>query len=596
MAQRRSRGYYSVGNSSAAELSPDQSNNPFRSPTQSQSSLNLVDDNRRGSSSGTISDKFHLSADPADWGADISRSEPDDALHNPDPRAGKNGAGNGSIFTRRGFWNIGCLVLMAVIIIGVFLGYPVASHFTSKSSQSALASGTSSSSAKDLPNITNWNIIDVATPADAYTIPSFNDPSKTLSLVFSDEFEVEGRSFYPGDDPYWEAVDLHYWSTGDLEWYDPVAVTTRAGALEINLTQVEDITLNHNLSYRSGMLSTWNKFCFTGGLVLAKDETSSDNRFGLWPAIWTMGNLGRAGYGASLDGMWPYSYDVCDVGTLPNQTMPDGVTPAAALDTGASGTELSYLPGQRLSRCTCPGESHPGPIHSEDGSFVGRSAPEIDMFEAQMVGPLGAVSQSSQWAPFDAYYSWQNTSANLIIPNTTISAQNGYAGGIYQEAASVVTITNQDCYQLKTPCYATHGFEYTPGYNDAYITWITNDAASWTLHAAGVGPNNLTQIGAREITQEPLYILINLGLSHNFVWDIDFADMSWPATMRVDWIRVYQDPNNVNQTVGCETPERPTQAYINTYIEAYTNPNLTTWVDDYKQVIPKNSLSANGCN
>jgi beta-glucanase (GH16 family) len=33
-----------------------------------------------------------------------------------------------------------------------------------------------------------------------------------------------------------------------------------------------------------------------------------------------MGNLGRAGYGASVDGMWPYSYDTCDVGTLPNQT------------------------------------------------------------------------------------------------------------------------------------------------------------------------------------------------------------------------------------------------------------------------------------
>jgi len=25
-------------------------------------------------------------------------------------------------------------------------------------------------------------------------------------------------------------------------------------------------------------------------------------------------------------------------------------------------------------------------------------------------------------------------------------------------------------------------------------------------------------------------------------------------------------------------------------IEAYTNPNLTTWVDDYKQTIPKNKL------
>jgi hypothetical protein len=128
-----------------------------------------------------------------------------------------------------------------------------------------------------------------------------------------------------------------------------------------------------------------------------------------------MGNLGRAGYGASLDGMWPYSYDACDVGTLPNQTL-NGL-PAAATVNGDSSRDgaLSYLPGQRLSRCTCEGESHPGPKHS-DGTFVGRAAPEIDIFEAQVRLPAqsticfschsqntgqpirGRVSQSAQWA------------------------------------------------------------------------------------------------------------------------------------------------------------------------------------------------------
>ena len=34
-----------------------------------------------------------------------------------------------------------------------------------------------------------------------------------MVLVFSDEFNVDGRTFYPGDDPFWEAVDLHYWGT-----------------------------------------------------------------------------------------------------------------------------------------------------------------------------------------------------------------------------------------------------------------------------------------------------------------------------------------------------------------------------------------------
>lgn len=110
-----------------------------------------------------------------------------------------------------------------------------------------------------------------------------------------------------------------------------------------------------------------------------------NNIVGLWPAVWTMGNLGRAGYGATTDGLWPYSYDACDVGTAPNQTL--NGEPAAALVDGdqGHGGVLSFLPGQRLSRCTCPDDAdlHPGPKHS-DGTFVGRAAPEIDVFEAQV--------------------------------------------------------------------------------------------------------------------------------------------------------------------------------------------------------------------
>lgn len=56
-------------------------------------------------------------------------------------------------------------------------------------------------------------LIDKDTPEEARTKISYVDGS-TLKLVFSDEFNVEGRTFYPGDDPYWEAVDLHYWQVG----------------------------------------------------------------------------------------------------------------------------------------------------------------------------------------------------------------------------------------------------------------------------------------------------------------------------------------------------------------------------------------------
>lgn len=44
--------------------------------------------------------------------------------------------------------------------------------------------------------------------------------------------------------------------------------------------------------------------------------------------------------------------------------------------------------------------------------------------------------------PFNNEYHWFNTSANLIIPDTTISEQNSYIGGAYQQATSVVTQTS----------------------------------------------------------------------------------------------------------------------------------------------------------
>lgn len=56
----------------------------------------------------------------------------------------------------------------------------------------------------------NWGLIDIDTPTSAYTTTSQTDGTE-MELVFSDEFNVAGRTFYPGDDPYWEAVNLHYW-------------------------------------------------------------------------------------------------------------------------------------------------------------------------------------------------------------------------------------------------------------------------------------------------------------------------------------------------------------------------------------------------
>jgi beta-glucanase (GH16 family) len=142
-------------------------------------------------------------------------------------------------------------------------------------------------------------LVDPDTPAWALSKSSWFGRGE-MELVFSDEFNTEGRTFYPGDDPYWEAVDLWYWPTGDREWYDPSAITTSGGSLTITFTD----TPSHGMNYTSGMMQTWNKFCFTGGLIEASVMMPGwSNLLGMWPALWTMGNLGRAGYGATTDGL-----------------------------------------------------------------------------------------------------------------------------------------------------------------------------------------------------------------------------------------------------------------------------------------------------
>lgn len=108
----------------------------------------------------------------------------------------------------------------------IFEGYPILSHFTEKkqSNQGGFNLGGINATGQipDLPG--NFGLIDKDTPREAYTLKSYVD-NQELVLVFSDEFNQDGRTFYPGDDPFWEAVDLHYW----------VTVSTRNGVYSAKL-------------------------------------------------------------------------------------------------------------------------------------------------------------------------------------------------------------------------------------------------------------------------------------------------------------------------------------------------------------------------
>lgn len=506
----------------------------------------------------------------------------DDVLHSPE-----YGHNQHSYWSWRGLMNVSVLVILIAALLTLFLCYPLVDFFRNEARNLAISANTvvntSGSDAIPAADFAMPELIDKDTPDAAKTRTGFD--GEEYELVFSDEFNVDGRTFYPGDDPFWEGADLWYGSTMDMEWYDPKQLYTKGGALQIVMEDV-DPTINHGLQYRSGMLQSWNKFCFTSGYIEVSITLPGpdSNTQGYWPGAWTMGNLGRPGYRATTDGTWPYSYDSCDVGTFPNQTNPDKLGPAAAVHSDESrekyNFELSWLPGQRVSSCTCSGEEHPGPDSSK-----GRGVPEIDILEAEKnkeEGGVGQVaSQSAQFAPFTHDYLFlTDTTDEYTIFDTSLTHQNTYRGSAIQQAVSSLTQLPDDMFQGSGANFKTLGFEYwgnSKNRDEGFITWQVDGKPTHRVGAAAMGPDKGTdgsQVSQRIIPEEPMSIVLNLGISQN--WQkIDLTTMIFPAVMQVDYVRIYQRKGQTN--IGCDPPDYPTKKYIDDHPLAYSNPNLTFW-------------------
>ncbi|KAG8710187.1 hypothetical protein FRC09_000253, partial [Ceratobasidium sp. 395] len=62
-----------------------------------------------GASKTSVSSKYALAPDPSTWGLNLLANvpEPDDYLHNPDPRRDRKNDADSSMLTRRGFANLG---------------------------------------------------------------------------------------------------------------------------------------------------------------------------------------------------------------------------------------------------------------------------------------------------------------------------------------------------------------------------------------------------------------------------------------------------------------------------------------------------------
>ncbi|KAJ9102260.1 hypothetical protein QFC19_004807 [Naganishia cerealis] len=400
----------------------------------------------------------------------------------------------------RGLFNLGTIFVLLAGLICLFAVLPITTQLNADRRAAEQENNTGWSYNLGGINATGQiaarprELIDPDTPLDVYKRTGFD--GKSWSLAFSDEFNTDGRTFFPGDDPFWEGVDLHYHGTNDFEWYDPSAIHTEGGSLIITQTQ-ERI---NDLNFKSGMLQSWNKVCFWGSMYI-EDE-------------------------------------------------------------------------------------HPGP-----NITIGRNVPEIDLIEAQIEvsRAKGQVSQSFQVAPFNGYYKIDNTSVDVF--DETISSLNSYWGGQYQQAASYLTDVEDQYYVDNSPEFGVFGFESYSNENtrgDNYITWVANGKPSWTLPAAAIGPDSGVDVGQRLISEEPMYMIMNFGLSNNFE-SVTFTQLEWPNRMgepwrveqrlqkrilnrdlslAVDYVRVWVQDDYGG--VGCSPSHRPTQKYINDHIDVYS--------------------------
>ena len=144
----------------------------------------------------------------------------------------------------------------------------------------------------------------------------------------SDEFNVDNRTFKDGHDPVWTALDKSDDDSssaggGSMQFYNSSNVETVNGSLVMRTTlgktawtrydHIKKQWKSTETFFKSGMMQSWNKFCFTGGIIEV-DVTFPGHPYvgGLWPAVWMLGNLGRATYEASTNNIWPWSYNQCN--------------------------------------------------------------------------------------------------------------------------------------------------------------------------------------------------------------------------------------------------------------------------------------------
>lgn len=235
---------------------------------------------------------------------------------------------------------------------------------------------------------------------------------------------------------------------------------------------------------------------------------------GFWPGAWTMGNLGRPGYGATNHGVWPYTYNECAFltswrrakgagrltlaaqatsarfRTKPGQMAPipsrPGRPATQAMVARCRGCLVSVCrPARALAKITPDRATVLVEARLRVSSCVARRPAEdntnalvaalarclaVDINEMQVdLSGVGSTSQSIQFAPIDAGYLWKNETPETTMFNTSITFQSESAPTPGERAWR-----GADCSHTRLPADIWHG---SVNQESASVITLTDDTS-----------------------------------------------------------------------------------------------------------------------
>jgi beta-glucanase (GH16 family) len=471
--------------------------------------------------------------------------------------------------------------------------------------------------------------IDTSTPLAQRKLRSFHGNTE-FDLVMSDEFTQDGRSFEPGKDPLFEAVNAPDYTNSAIQFYNWSTdyVTTRNGSLVITTRAEHTVWQEWNetsqsyfwrfKNYTSGMVQSWNKFCFTGGIVeVSLKLPGSYNSSGLWPAFWLMGNLGRAVYTNSTEFIWPWSYDKCDgVGSRQAATqLINACNPSPGYglhpNQGRGSPEIDILEIM-ATQWKWGGEYLHTPAYISTSLQVSPGTPWNLQTRPETGWPVWGYMNGSKWQPTHWYDDLHlgvdgvyNEFYGRLCGSSYPSAPDSYVA----DTISVNTPVNESLWNS----FHTYRLEWQP---EGYIEWYLDD-----VFLFGIPQESLTNKTGSLVSVEPMYLIANTAMGtgwginencaqegecmgicdncmdcHNPKCQCGLPEVTvslyfitkctslfisslqgmkncamFPAEMEIEYIRVYQNKRDEKHTLGCSPPDFPTAGFIEGNKERYEN-------------------------